>query len=167
MDDRITETFQREFELEVARIAKGVRKLFEALQAAATEDVDLVEVPFIGGFYDPREPHAWAVNLVIKAKTAQAWVEQQVADPLLPLCVKDIAATQNEPDPSLALFGRYAGELRDSNWDIQRHPTFAEYYRAHGGHPLPVFDGRGPRRRVRADRLGCQSTGGRRWVPTD
>ena len=97
MSDRLREAFQREFKIKVAWI---VEQAFAILRDLPDEIYE-VEIPWIGGTFDPHVRQGRLVNSATDALVARGWVEQQVADPPLPLSVEDIEAMQTATCPAL------------------------------------------------------------------
>ena len=121
---RLEEACLRAFEREIARI---VEDEFETLCASHPKQFGEIEIPYIGGRFNPNAPHAWVVNLARKALTARCWVGRQnpcCRLPPLPLKVEAIETLQNNADSLLAQWGWYAGLLRKSPWDLRQAMTF-------------------------------------------
>jgi hypothetical protein len=49
----------------------------------------------------------------------------------LPLSVEDIEAMQGSTEPSLMMWGLFAAQLRDLDWELRRLDVFAEYCEHH------------------------------------
>ena len=126
MDSKLVDRCAREFEDQVRHSAE---ELFELLQACCPEDVDEVEVPFIGGTFDPRAPKQdWPVKQLIKAMATRAFCKiWGPTYPPLPLSVDDIEEMQGDPDPLLMLWSQVGAQLRGLGWELRRMDIFHEY----------------------------------------
>jgi len=131
MHYRILETAAREFTRQVAGL---VDQTFATLRELP-EGIDEIELPWIGGSFDPHRPERGVgfKLLVIKALAARAWVASLEPDmPPLPLSVDDIKAMKKDPDLQLTMFGYYAEHMRRYQWDIrQQFFSFEEFCDQH------------------------------------
>jgi hypothetical protein len=118
--DRILRASIEAFERCVREV---VEDQFDGLRTLP-DGIHKIEIPHIGGFYNPHGPHDRVVDRVVKAMTAQHFAK---GPHHLPLRYKDIKKMQRSADPSQVAWGYYAERLRNSVWDIQRQPTFQEF----------------------------------------
>jgi hypothetical protein len=124
MRDRLIEVCGREFERKVERHVKAV---FEAKRGLLDP---IIEVPWIGGVYcprDKRENYADLMQQACKAACAQKWFDMtgpKWARPFgLPLRMEDFDTLERDPDNKQKLLGMYGRSLRWEGWDYLIHPS--------------------------------------------
>jgi hypothetical protein len=121
MRDRIVKRTGAELERYVERHVKAV---FEARRGSPSKSL---EVPWIGGQYNPRdkrENYADLMQQACKAVAAQWWFESNApkwAWPL-PLRFEDFDFLDQDPDGKQQILGLYARSLRLLDWAYQIHP---------------------------------------------
>ena len=133
MSDRVLEISAAEFECGAKRL---VAKLFEANRISPNPSREIPVISWMRGFdYDPhgsRQDHARLEELVVKAVLARKWFEGEAPRWMqpLPLSEDERVALNGGADRRLAVVANYGMTLQSLGWNIERAPSFMDYYAA-------------------------------------